>query len=87
MADQVMNALRTAAELHGDGAPELASMAGHDGMNLAAAGIPCGMVFVRSRDGVSHSPKEHSSKEDCELGASIMGTAALLLARNLVRAL
>ena len=83
MADHVMTALRTAAQAHAEDAPELASMAGHDGMNLAAAGVPCGMVFVRSRNGVSHSPKEHSSKQDCALGASVLGTAALLLARNL----
>lgn len=84
MANRVVTALRRAVDALGahEGEP-LDSMAGHDGMNLSAAGVPCGMVFVRSRDGVSHSPREYSSPEDCALGAAAMGIAALELARDL----
>lgn len=63
--------------------PELASMAGHDAMSLAAAGVPSGMIFVRSHRGLSHCPQEHSSAKDCVEGAQHMADAALLLARDI----
>ncbi len=44
-------------------APRLVSGAGHDGLALASL-CPVGMVFVRCRGGVSHSPLEFVSKED-----------------------
>ena len=31
-----------------------------------------GMIFVRSKDGVSHNPEEWSSKEDCTAGANVL---------------
>jgi allantoate deiminase len=37
------------------------------------------MVFVRSKNGISHSPKEHSDLEDCAAGATMMLAAALAL--------
>jgi acetylornithine deacetylase/succinyl-diaminopimelate desuccinylase-like protein len=46
-------------------APRLVSGAGHDSMILAAAGVPTGMLFVRSLNGgASHSPEELTSDED-----------------------
>ena len=38
------------------------SGAGHDAMNLAGI-LPTGMIFIPSKDGVSHSEKEYSSME------------------------
>lgn len=58
---------------------ELPSGAGHDGMQLAGL-CPVGMVFVRSRGGISHSPAEHSSREDCAAGAEVLYRALLELA-------
>lgn len=49
----------------------LPSGAGHDGMQLTDL-CPMGMIFVRSKNGVSHSPDEWSSKEDCTAGANIL---------------
>jgi N-carbamoyl-L-amino-acid hydrolase len=52
---------------------ELASGAGHDAGVLARAGVPTGMLFVRSlNDGVSHSPDELSSTEDIELSIDVL---------------
>lgn len=52
----------------------LPSGAVHDASNMAQV-CPVGMIFVRSRDGVSHSPTEYSSPEDLSAGAQIlMGT-------------
>jgi beta-ureidopropionase / N-carbamoyl-L-amino-acid hydrolase len=58
-------------------AVELASGAGHDAGVLAAAGVPTGMLFVRSLNGgISHSPDEHSADEDVELAVDVL-TGAL----------
>jgi acetylornithine deacetylase/succinyl-diaminopimelate desuccinylase-like protein len=58
-------------------APELVSGAGHDAMVLAAAGVPTGMLFVRSLNGgISHSPEELTAGEDVELAVDAL-TAAL----------
>jgi hydantoinase/carbamoylase family amidase len=55
------------------GAPELVSGAGHDAMVLAAAGVPTGMLFVRSLNGgVSHCPDELSSAEDISLAVDAL---------------
>jgi acetylornithine deacetylase/succinyl-diaminopimelate desuccinylase-like protein len=54
-------------------APELVSGAGHDAMVLAAAGVPTGMLFVRSLNGgVSHCPDELSALEDVALAADAL---------------
>jgi allantoate deiminase len=57
----------------------LASGAAHDGMQLVDL-CPIGMIFVRSRNGVSHSPDEWSSREDCEAGAEVLYRVVLDLA-------
>jgi acetylornithine deacetylase/succinyl-diaminopimelate desuccinylase-like protein len=55
------------------GAPELVSGAGHDAMVLAAAGVPTGMLFVRSlNDGASHCPDELSSTDDISLAVDAL---------------
>ena len=66
------------AALHdaaGDAAIDLASYAGHDAGVLAAAGVPAGMLFVRSPDGVSHDPGEHADDADCLTGVATLERA------------
>ena len=54
---------------------ELTSGAGHDAGVLARAGVPTGMLFVRSlAGGVSHSPDELSSEEDVELAIDVLAS-------------
>jgi N-carbamoyl-L-amino-acid hydrolase len=61
--------------------PELVSGAGHDAGVLAAAGVRCGMLFVRSQNGgVSHSPDEYSTPEDVALAADVLADALRRLA-------
>jgi N-carbamoyl-L-amino-acid hydrolase len=63
------------------GALEVVSGAGHDAGIMAAAGVPTGMLFVRSRNGgVSHSPDELSSAEDIALGIDALTRAAVRIA-------
>jgi acetylornithine deacetylase/succinyl-diaminopimelate desuccinylase-like protein len=55
---------------------ELSSGAGHDSAVLAAAGVPTGMLFVRSLNGgVSHSPEELTSPEDISLAVDVFSGA------------
>jgi len=62
-------------------APRLVSGAGHDAMVLAAAGVPTGMLFVRSLNGgVSHSPEELSSEKDVGLAVDVLTRALERLA-------
>jgi acetylornithine deacetylase/succinyl-diaminopimelate desuccinylase-like protein len=76
MAPRPREALRTALEERGVPVVELASGAGHDAAVLAAAGVPTGMLFVRSLNGgVSHTPEERSSSEDVALAVDALADA------------
>ena len=57
----------------------LFSGAGHDAMSLAPL-TEAGMVFIPSRAGISHSPREFSEWADCVNGANVLLRAALTLA-------
>jgi len=81
MDEHVRTVLREELERRGLPAPELVSGAGHDAGVLAAAGVRCGMLFVRSgAGGVSHSPDEHSDPEDIELAVEVLAAALSRLA-------
>lgn len=76
MSPAVRAALREEIEARGLPVVELASGAGHDAGVLARAGVPSGMLFVRSLNGgVSHSPDELSSPEDVELAIDVLASA------------
>lgn len=47
------------------------SGAGHDAQEIADL-CPVGMIFVPSRDGISHSPREFSKTEDVTNGANVL---------------
>jgi len=70
-SEVVRGAIERACERVGIRPRALPSGAGHDGMQLTGL-CPMGMIFVRSKDGVSHSPEEWSSKEDCAAGCSVL---------------
>jgi len=60
-------------------APELFSGAGHDAENAQLAGVPTGMLFVRSTGG-SHNPSELATLDDAVLGATALAHALRELA-------
>ena len=63
------------------GGPELVSGAGHDAGVLAAKGVRCGMLFVRSGNGgISHSPDEFSEPDDIALAIDVLSASLLRLA-------
>ena len=49
----------------------LPSGAGHDAQMMALLG-PMGMIFVPSVAGISHSPRELTSWQDCARGAQVL---------------
>ena len=59
----------------------LPSGAGHDAMAMARA-FPAAMLFVRSKDGISHNPREWSSPEDIGLGVEALVRTVLDLAER-----
>ncbi len=74
----LVQALVAACEDNGYAYTRMASGAGHDAMCMADL-APQAMLFVPSRNGVSHSPDEYTSPEDCVAGARVLGTALLRL--------
>ena len=62
------------AKAVGVDAPELFSGAGHDAENAQLAGVPTGMLFVRSTGG-SHNPNEQATLDDAVLGAQALAVA------------
>ena len=76
MSEEVRAALRSAVESVGAPLVELPSGAGHDAGILASAGVPSGMLFVRSLNGgISHNPAELSSEEDIALATDALAGA------------
>jgi N-carbamoyl-L-amino-acid hydrolase len=74
-------ALQEALAAAGLPVAELASGAGHDAMVLAAAGVPTGLLFVRSlADGASHCPEEETSGDDVALAVDVLAAALRRLA-------
>jgi len=59
----------------------LPSGAGHDGMQFKHF-CPTGMIFIRSKNGISHNPEEWSSKEDCGIGTNILYETILELSKR-----
>jgi allantoate deiminase len=78
-SDLVRSAAERACEKLGIRPHALPSGAGHDGMQLTDL-CPMGMIFVRSKNGVSHNPDEWSSQEDCAAGANALYWTVLDLA-------
>ena len=55
---------------------DMKSGAGHDAAWTSKV-VKSSMIFVPSKDGVSHNPNEYTSPEDCELGAQVLLQAVL----------
>ena len=60
-------------------APELMSGPFHDSLPMSYA-CDYGMIFIRSKDGISHNPLEYSSYEDLAQGSNVLlGTVVAIL--------
>ena len=80
----IQNAIRDAAKSLGLATMDLPSAAVQDSQQIAKI-APMGMIFVPSREGISHSPKEFSSWQDIANGAEVLYRVVLTLDERLNR--
>ena len=71
-----VDAVRKAAAICGFSSRDIVSGALHDAAYVSRV-APAGMIFVPSRDGVSHNEEEFSSLEQCRKGAQVLLQAVL----------
>ena len=71
--------LEAAAQRQGVPFMTMASGAGHDSQQMAKI-AKVAMIFVRSKDGRSHTPEEFSSIPDIVAGIEVLAEALLTLA-------
>ena len=62
----------------------LPSGAGHDAQEMARI-APMGMIFIPSKDGISHAPEEYSSPEAIAKGANVLLHTLLELDKRLTK--
>jgi allantoate deiminase len=79
-APVVVDAARRACSALECGYMDIVSGAYHDAMVLGGGGIPIGMIFVPSRDGISHSPLEYTAPEELEIGIAVLAETLRTLA-------
>jgi len=77
-AVEVQRAIEVSAKKLRLDSKHLPSGAGHDAQMMATL-MPMGMIFVPSVGGISHSPKELTSWEDCANGANMLLETVLAL--------
>ena len=71
MTTTIQNEIGASAEKLGLSTKRMPSGAGHDAQDMALI-APTGMIFVPSKGGISHSPKEFTSAEDMANGANVL---------------
>jgi len=74
--------IRQAADDLGLTHRQMQSGAGHDAQDMALI-CPAGMIFIPSKDGISHSPDEYSSPQDITNGANVLLATLLQLDEKL----
>jgi hydantoinase/carbamoylase family amidase len=76
--EDCIQAVRSAAiaEVGASQIMDMKSGAGHDAA-WASKVVKSSMIFVPSKDGISHNPAEYTSPEDCSIGAQVLLQAVL----------
>lgn len=82
MTTSIQNEIEAAAKSLGLSTKKMPSGAGHDAQDMALI-APTGMIFVPSKGGISHSPKEFTSAEDMANGANVLLHTILALDQQL----
>lgn len=80
--DSIRELIKESATALGLSTMSLPSGAGHDAQEMARI-APMGMIFIPSKDGVSHAPDEYSSKEEIANGANVLLKTILALDKKL----
>ena len=69
--DEIIQSLTESCEQLGYSYKRMASGAGHDAMNMGRV-FPTGMIFIPSKNGLSHNPDEFTSFEQIVMGANVL---------------
>lgn len=78
-ADSIIAASQNAARLLGLPFKNMVSRAYHDALFMARL-CPTGMIFIPSKDGISHRPDEYSSPEEIKRGVQVLALTLAELA-------
>lgn len=78
MTRNIQQEIEKTAKILGLSFKYMPSGAGHDAQDMALI-APTGMIFVPSKGGISHSPKEFTSAEDMANGANVLLNTILSL--------
>jgi N-carbamoyl-L-amino-acid hydrolase len=79
---EIRKIIKQEAEKLGMTTLSLPSGAGHDAQEMARI-APMGMIFIPSKDGISHAPEEYSSPEAIANGANVLLHTLLELDKKL----
>jgi beta-ureidopropionase / N-carbamoyl-L-amino-acid hydrolase len=71
MSPEITIRLRQAVDQIGYESRRMLSGAGHDAMNVASI-APTGMLFIPSREGISHNPAEYTSPDNLLKGTQVL---------------
>lgn len=81
LSPKIISALERSTQALGYPYKVMPSGAGHDAMYMAEL-TQVGMIFIPSKDGISHNPAEFSSWEDISRGAEVLLETVLKLANE-----
>ncbi|MFZ7165783.1 Zn-dependent hydrolase [Avibacterium avium] len=76
LAESMVNSITNATQSLGYSYELMPSGAGHDAMHMATI-CPTGMIFVPSKNGISHNPLEFTDWKDIEAGINVMQKVVL----------
>lgn len=79
LSPKIVDIIKDSAEKSGYSPRVMHSGAGHDAMNLVPY-TDVGMIFIPSKDGISHSIEEYSSLKDITAGAKVIANSIFKLA-------
>lgn len=82
MDETVIKSLEMTCKKLGFSYMKMPSGAGHDVMNMAKI-CPTGLIFIPSKNGLSHNPREFTSLKDIENGIRLLKDEILKVARPL----
>lgn len=80
LSDEVIDSLTSSCKLNDFSYLHMPSGAGHDAMNMAKH-CPTGLIFVPSKDGLSHHPDESTDIEQIGIGVILLETEIIKWAR------
>jgi N-carbamoyl-L-amino-acid hydrolase len=82
LSERLADKLIAAAARMGKRAKRMHSGAAHDGLVTHTAGVETSVVFLPSRDGISHNPEEYTPFESIVDGANLVLDTVLELTKR-----